>query len=140
MPREIELKLRLPSSQARRLQLHPLLSGQRPQKFRLLNTYYDTPELDLRKHGIALRLRRKGWAVWLMTVKGGEGGEGGGSGSGGLAQRNEWEWSTQPSVFDFSTVSDVGLREFLELHRPRLQAVFRLISRARRGRSRAPIR
>ena len=85
MPKEIELKLRLPSSQARRLQLHPLLSGQRPQKYRLLNTYYDTPELELRKRGIALRLRRKGWAVWLMTVKGGAGGD---SGSGGLAQRN----------------------------------------------------
>ncbi len=118
MSKEIELKLRLPSSQVRRLQLHPLLSGQRPQKYRLLNTYYDTPELDLRKRGVALRLRRKGWAVWLMTVKGGDGG------SGGLAQRSEWEAPTQPGVFDFSIVTDVALREFLESQRPRLQAVF----------------
>ncbi len=121
MPKEIELKLRLPSSQARRLQLHPLLSGQRPQKYRLLNTYYDTPELELRKRGIALRLRRKGWAVWLMTVKGGAGGD---SGSGGLAQRNEWEAQTQPGVFDFSIVTDSDLRDFLESRRARLQAVF----------------
>ena len=118
MPKEIELKLRLSSSQARRLMAHPVLSGCPPQKFRLFNTYYDTPELDLRKRGIALRLRRKGWSVWLMTVKGGD------SGAGGLAQRSEWEAATQPGVFDFSIVSDAGLREFLEEHHTRLQPVF----------------
>jgi triphosphatase len=118
MSKEIELKLRLPSAQARRLPVHLLLSGHRPQKYRLLNTYYDTPEFDLRKRGIALRLRRKGWAVWLMTVKGGDGG------AGGLAQRSEWEAPTQPGVFDFAIVTDAGLREFLDTHRARLQAVF----------------
>jgi inorganic triphosphatase YgiF len=118
MAKEIELKLRLPPSQARRLLAHPVLSGCPPQKFRLFNTYYDTPELDLRKRGIALRLRRKGWSVWLMTVKGGD------SGAGGLAQRSEWEAATQPGVFDFSIVSDAGLREFLEAHHTRLQPVF----------------
>ncbi|HAS50488.1 MAG TPA: inorganic triphosphatase, partial [Gammaproteobacteria bacterium] len=76
MSKEIELKLRLAPSQARRFQLHPALSESTPQKFRLFNTYYDTPELDLRKRGIALRLRRKGWAIWLMTVKGGDSGAG----------------------------------------------------------------
>jgi inorganic triphosphatase YgiF len=118
MATEIELKLRLPSAQARRLLAHPLLSGARPQKQRLLNTYYDTPELDLRRRGIALRLRRKGWAVWLMTVKGGDGG------AGGLAQRSEWEASAQPGEFDFAIVTDSTLRDFLESHRARLQAVF----------------
>ncbi len=118
MPMEIELKLRLPPSQARRLLAHPVLAGIKPQKFRLLNTYYDTPEFDLRKRGIALRLRRKGWAVWLMTVKGG------GSSAGGLAQRSEWEAPTQPGVFDFGIVTDTGLREFLEFHHARLQPVF----------------
>jgi inorganic triphosphatase YgiF len=121
MSKEIELKLRLPSSQARRLQAHPLLFRQRPQKYRLLNTYYDTPELDLRQRGIALRLRRKGWSLWLMTVKGRGGAD---CGSGGLAQRNEWEAVTQPGVFDFSIVGDAGLREFLEAQQPRLQAIF----------------
>ena len=83
MSMEIELKLRLSSAQARRLQSHPLLAEQPPQKYRLLNTYYDTPEFDLRQRGIALRLRRKGWALWLMTVKAGA------AGVGGLAQRSE---------------------------------------------------
>lgn len=118
MSMEIELKLRLPPAQARYLPAHPALAGLQPQKFRLFNTYYDTPEFDLRQRGIALRLRRKGWAVWLMTVKGGD------SSAGGLAQRSEWEAPTQPGVFDFGIVTDKGLREFLESSRAHLQAVF----------------
>ena len=96
MAKEIELKLGLPASHARRVTAHPLLGGYKPQRYRLFNTYYDTPEFDLRNRGIALRLRRKGWSTWLMTVKGGA------SGAGGLAQRSEWEAPTQPGVFDFN--------------------------------------
>ena len=118
MSKEIELKLRLAPSQAKQVLAHPLLSGCTPQKYKLSNTYYDTPELDLRQRGIALRLRQKGWSVWLMTVKGGD------CGAGGLAQRNEWEAPTQPGVFDFGIVTDQGLREFLEAHHSRLIAVF----------------
>ena len=63
MSMETELKLRLSSAQARRLAAHPVLSGGTPQKSRLANTYYDTPDFALRQRGIALRLRRKGWAI-----------------------------------------------------------------------------
>ena len=118
MSKEIELKLGLPAAQARRITAHPLLSGYKPQKYRLFNTYYDTPEFDLRNRGIALRLRRKGWTTWLMTVKGGA------SGAGGLAQRSEWEAPTQPGVFDFSIVGDEELREFLDSCHARLQTAF----------------
>ncbi len=118
MAQEIELKLRLSPSVARRLLAHPVLVTLKPFKQRLFNTYYDTPELDLRKRGIALRMRRKGWATWVMTVKGGD------SNAGGLAQRAEWEAPAQPGSFDFSIVTDDGLRDFLETHKPHLQAVF----------------
>lgn len=118
MSKEIELKLRLSSSQAGRLPSHPVLVGQKPQKYRLLNTYYDTPELDLSQRGIALRLRRKGRAVWLMTVKVGA------AGAGGLAQRSEWEAATQPGVFNFDIVTDGKLRDFLLLHQGQLHPVF----------------
>ena len=118
MSKEIELKLRLLPAQARRLSVHPALSAHTPQKYQLFNTYYDTPELDLRKRGVALRLRRKDWSLWLMTVKGGD------SGAGGLAQRSEWEAPTQPGVFDFGMVTDEGLREFLEKHHSDLHPVF----------------
>src|ERR1035437_5089176 len=103
MSTEIELKLRLSPTQAKRLLKHPLISGLSPQKYRLFNTYYDTPEFDLRRRNIALRLRRKGWAIWLMTVKGG-GDSAADSGAGGLAQRSEWEAPTQPGVFEFGIV------------------------------------
>lgn len=118
MPMEIELKLRLSPTQARRLQAQPALSGRVPQRYRLRNTYFDTPDLELRSRGIALRLRQKGWAVWLMTVKCGA------SGAGGLAERSEWEAPTKPGTFDFSIVTDDVLREFLESRHSRLQPVF----------------
>ncbi len=118
MPTEIELKLRFSPLLAPRLREHPVLAGTRPQRFRLFNTYFDTAGHDLRKRGIALRLRRKGWALWLMTVKGTE------SGAGGLAQRREWEAPTQPDVFNFDVVTDAELRDFLEQRRAQLQAVF----------------
>lgn len=118
MPKEIELKLRLTSAEARRLPAHPVLADLKPQKYRLFNTYYDTPGLDLCRRGIALRLRRKGWTVWLMTVKGG------GPAGGALAERSEWEAPTQPGVFDFGIVTDAGLREFLEAHQSSLRPVF----------------
>jgi len=119
MSMEIELKLRLSPTQARRLLTHPVVSGRSAQKYRLFNTYYDTPEFDLRRRGIALRLRRKGWSIWLMTVKGG-----GDSGAGGLAQRSEWEAPTQPGVFDFDIVTDENLRDFLKSHQEHLQPAF----------------
>ena len=118
MSKEIELKLRLPAVSARNLALHPLLASSEPAQYRLFNTYFDTPEFDLRNRRIALRLRRKGADVWLMTVKGGD------SGAGGLAQRNEWEAPTHPGVFDFSIVGDESLREFLMGCQPRLRPVF----------------
>lgn len=115
---EIELKLRLAPAQARRLAAHALLAGIAPEKTRLLNTYYDTPDLALKARGIALRLRRKGWSTWLMTVKGGD------AGAGGLAQRLEWEAPTSPGVFDFSIVDAPDLRDFLEARREQLLPVF----------------
>lgn len=118
MAKEIELKLRLSRAQSRRLVAHRLLAGIAPQKYRLFNTYYDTPDFALRRRGVALRLRRKGWALWLMTVKTAA------SGVGGLAQRNEWEVPTQPGVFDFSIVTDPELRDFLQARQPELQAAF----------------
>ena len=118
MGKEIELKLRVSPHEARRLDAHALLAGCATQTYSLFNTYYDTPELELRQRGVALRLRRKGDTVWLMTVKGGD------AGAGGLAQRSEWEASTEPGIFDFAIVGDVALRKFLESRKHRLQALF----------------
>ena len=117
MATEIELKLQLKPSTARQLLTHPLLGGIKAQKLHLLNTYYDTPALELHDRRIAMRFRKKGWQ-WLLTVKSAE------PASGGLALRSEWETPAQPGLFDFSHVDDPGLRAFLEDKIPQLQPVF----------------
>jgi triphosphatase len=107
MSKEIELKLQLDAKNARKLATLPLLAGIPPQRQRLLNTYYDTPELALRGRRIAMRFRQKGWE-WLLTVKSAE------PASGGLAVRNEWEAAATPGHFDFSHVDAPELKEFLD--------------------------
>ena len=117
MATEIELKLQLTAQTARRLPAHPLLAGIKPQGQHLLNTYYDTPALDLNARRIALRFRKKGWQ-WLLTVKSAA------TVSGGLALRNEWETPARPGQFDFSHVDAPEFKAALDEARPRLQAIF----------------
>jgi len=95
---EIELKLRLPAAAVRRLTAHPLLrAGPRPAIRELYSVYYDTPHLDLRRSGVALRLRRDG-RRWVQTVKGG------GSVAGGLHQRLEIECDLARQAIDWASL------------------------------------
>jgi triphosphatase len=114
---EIELKLELSPKSARKLAAHPLLAGISPHKLRLLNTYYDTPKLELYARRIAMRFRQKGWQ-WLLTVKSAE------PASGGLAMRSEWETPATPGTFDFTHVDNPELRRFLEQASAQLEPVF----------------
>jgi len=114
---EIELKLQLTPKTAKKLASHPLLAELQPQKQHLLNTYFDTPKLDLHTRRIAVRFRKKGWQ-WLLTVKSAE------PASGGLAMRSEWETPATPGHFDFSHVNDDKLREFLEGSSEKLEPIF----------------
>ena len=114
---ETEIKLSLPPRAASRLARHPLLVGITPLRQRLLNTYYDTPDLRLQRERIAVRYRKKGWQ-WLLTVKCAT------SSAGGLARRNEWEVPGQPGEFDFSHVDDKKLRRLLESLRTELTPAF----------------
>ncbi len=117
MATEIELKLQLTPQAARQLPSHPLLAGIKPQRQHLLNTYYDTPTLELHDRRVALRFRKKGWQ-WLLTVKSAE------PASGGLALRSEWETATHPGDFNFSHVDNPELRVFLDNAVPQLQSIF----------------
>lgn len=114
---EIELKLQLSPKTAKKLPAHPLLAGIPFQKQHLLNTYYDTPQLDLHERRIGLRFRKKGWQ-WLLTVKSAE------PASGGLALRSEWETEATPGTFDFAHVDNPELRDFLEHATKQLTPVF----------------
>jgi inorganic triphosphatase YgiF len=113
MAAEIELKLALPEQAQRLFLRHPLLrQAARRSAQRLLNVYYDTPQLELRERGIALRLRRKG-GRWLQTVKCA------GDEAGGIAMRPEWE-APYAGHFDFSAIEDEQVRAWLE--RPKIAA------------------
>src|SRR5690606_26365891 len=72
----------------------------------LQNTYYDTPNQDLRAQGIALRIRKQG-RLRLQTVKCA------GIVSGGLSSRPEWE-TPYGGRFDFSAVDAAEVRHQLE--------------------------
>ena len=117
MSTEIELKLQLSPKAARKLADHPLLAVIASQKQHLLNTYFDTPSLELHARRVAVRFRKKGWQ-WLCTVKSAE------PASGGLAMRSEWEAPATPGIFDFSHVDAEDFREFLVKRSTKFEAIF----------------
>ncbi len=117
MATETEIKLSLSPRAAVAFCTLPLLAGIRPLRQKLLNTYYDTPDLRLQHERIAVRYRKKGWESFL-TVKGAA------PSVGGLAQRSEWETAGLPGEFDFSHVDNSKLRHRLESLRDELTPVF----------------
>ena len=115
---ETELKLTLDAGQVAPLLAHPLL-GSPTQTQRLLNTYFDTPTLDLQARRMAVRERLAG-DQWLLTVKTA------GTSTGGLSRRQEWEGPTTPGALDFAgLVSDADLAAELMALREKLKALFR---------------
>lgn len=107
LPAETELKLSLPAAQARQLWKTPPLSAlliNRPSRLRLFSAYYDTPTLDLRQRGVALRLRRQG-KRWVQTLKTD------GAPGGGLQQRTELEVALPNGVLDQQWLKRSGLTD-----------------------------
>jgi len=115
---ETELKLSLHSHDVPALLVHPLLAA--PAKVqRLLNTYFDTPALDLKQRRMAVRERLAG-EQWLLTVKTA------GKSENGLSRRQEWEAPTTPGALDFAAlVDDAELAASLMGLRTALQSLFR---------------
>ncbi len=121
MGTEIELKLLIDRASLAKLRRHPLvksLCGSKPVRQKLHSVYFDTPEQDLRRNGVALRLRRAG-SRWTQTVKGG------GRVQAGLHQREEVEARVAANVPDFDKIVDPGLlRLFTRELRHRLRPAF----------------
>jgi inorganic triphosphatase YgiF len=114
---ETELKLSLSAPELPRLLAHPLLT-QTGNTQRLLNTYFDTPELALQQRRMAVRERLAG-EQWLLTVKTA------GQSQNGLSRRQEWEGPTTPGALQFDTlVDDAALAQDLMALRPTLRALF----------------
>lgn len=84
---KVELKLLLMPADAaafRRLALLAQCAVDKPHLQKLSTTYFDTPALRLKEHGMELRVRRAG-RVWTETLKAG------GRAIAGLPRRQEWE-------------------------------------------------
>ena len=115
---ETELKLSLHQQDVTALLAHPLLAA--PAKVqRLLNTYFDTPTLDLKQRRMAVRERLAG-EQWLLTVKTA------GKSKNGLSRRQEWEAPTTPGALDFAAlVDDADLAASLMALRAELKPLFR---------------
>lgn len=118
MAQETEIKLALHPQDLPRLMQHPLLAGHPGRAVRLLNTYFDTPALDLRAARVALRERRLGRRT-LLTVKTA------GSSVAGLSRRGEWEVPKPRGRPDFGRiVDDTALAGRLDAWAPALVPVF----------------
>lgn len=107
---EIELKFLLDEAGTRKLKsrLKTLDIAQDTPRTRLLRTiYYDTPNLDLRQRGIALRLRRDG-RRWLQTVKIKS------SHHGGLAESMEHDSPAPGGQLHLEAIPDDNIRREIE--------------------------
>ena len=114
---ETDLKLSLSADELARLLAHPLLT-QAGNTQRLLNTYFDTPDLALQQRRMAVRERLAG-EQWLLTVKTA------GQSHNGLSRRQEWEGPTTPGALQFDKlVDDAALAQNLMTLRPNLRALF----------------
>lgn len=122
MPNEIELKLRIGAKDILRLRRHAAIRKHltdKPITRRLVSIYYDTPDLQLLKKQVSLRVRRMSGG-WFQAVKGS------GHSLAGLHQRMEWEDIIARGYPDFTKITEPSLaRIFADQNlRDALQPIF----------------
>ncbi|MCX9157633.1 CHAD domain-containing protein [Niveibacterium sp. 24ML] len=119
MSKEVELKLALAPQALPALRSNPLIAEAPLEGANgiLLNTYFDTPGLELRARKIAVRMRKDG-ENWIQTVKCAA------ASLGGLASRPEWEQPSDGEHFDFSQIDAAEVRSALESVKKRLAPIF----------------
>ena len=102
---EIEIKLSINPNDAAPFRRLPLLREKSivgPTRRKVVNVYFDTPDLALEQRGMALRLRKLG-GKWLQTLKTA------GNATGGLHQRGEWEYPLRAPQLDLSLFRETPL-------------------------------
>lgn len=102
MADEIELKLSLSPDDVAAFRRAAALGGARPTRRKMTSIYFDTPDCELQKAGMALRLRKSG-RTWTQTLKGGT------SGTGGLHERHEWESRRPDATIDLTALAGTML-------------------------------
>jgi inorganic triphosphatase YgiF len=132
MTEEIELKFTIPADAAARLgRLPPVRAAShgRVVSRPVHSVYYDTPDLDLDRERVSLRLRRDG-STWLQTVKSTPRLEG------GLHQREEIDVAVPAAMLDHAALVGSGVSPvFEDAHRlaglrPVFETHFRRTTRA----------
>ena len=119
MGQEIELKLGLCREDQTQFASVTTLEKARPLASRqLINIYFDTPERDLARQKMAVRIREDA-GRYIQTLKTA------GNSAGGLSVRGEWEWDLDAPTLDLVLLRDVLLArgescDFIE----RLEPVF----------------
>ena len=126
---ETELKLLLSPSDLPRVARAKAFSAARrgpARSARFLAVYFDTPDRDLMRKGMALRLRKEGRA-WKQTVKRAR------MRLGGLAERDEFEWSVAGESLELELLKSSPLGRFFSKRKiaQRLRPVFRMDFRRR---------
>jgi triphosphatase len=99
---EIELKLLVNSQDVAVLCQHPLLKKYATadsHELKMSDTYFDTPDLQIRRSDAGLRVRRVN-GNWVQTLNGG------GDAMGGLHSRHEWESEVAGPVPEVAELQD----------------------------------
>ena len=121
MQKETEIKLRVSRETLAALREHPLLKKRNKsgwERHELMNQYFDTPERDLARAKVALRLRRDGEEV-IQTLKTR------GQSVAGLSERNEYDWHLPKAKLDLKKLDGECWPEALaELDKKTLKAIF----------------
>ncbi len=121
MLKETEIKLRASRDTLAALRQQPLLNKRNKsgwQQAELFNQYYDTPERDLARAKVALRLRRDGEQL-IQTLKSR------GQSVAGLSERNEWDWYLDKPELDLSKLDETCWpSELADLDKTALQPIF----------------
>lgn len=100
---ESELKLLLDARHKDAVLQHPLLHPQlasKPREQHLADTYFDTPDLRLRRSDVGLRVRRVNGG-WVQNIKAGAGA------IGGFHRRDEWESPVAGSAPDVPLLREI---------------------------------
>lgn len=118
---ETELKLDVPPRLAAKVLAHRIFRGRggKTSRSRLLGVYYDTPQFDLWRARVSVRLRHSP-SGWVQTIKWA------GAALGGLHQRNELEWTMPDQSLSFERLDERPGLELLfdERIRRKLKPVF----------------
>ena len=101
---EIELKFSLDPASHALLRRASVLAPAHPSRRRTSSLYLDTPDCELAKREMALRLRQTG-RRWVQTLKAGR------SGTGGLHAREEWEYPRSSPEVDLALFAHTPLRD-----------------------------